>query len=270
VTIDVRGVPQEASRGTPFVLFALWPHEHKQTVLHFAVQRNTEYDGSVRSKDPLILAVGPRRFRVNPVYSEHTRGGGRGANNVHKFERYLRHGDTHVATTFGPVVYGNQPCLLLREGEGTQGELLILRFMLAGKDNGLFLINIAPDLVAMGTFLNPDPTRIIAKRILLTGHPVKVHKKTATIRYMFFNPEDIAYFKPIQLSTKHGRTGHIKESLGTHGYFKAHFDGPINQMDTICMALYKRVYPRWSEIWREGNPAQAQQAQVVEDDAMEE
>jgi len=46
----------------------------------------------------------------------------------------------------------------------------------------------APHLVAMGTFMNPDTTRIIAKRIILTGHPFKVHKKTATIRYMFFNP----------------------------------------------------------------------------------
>jgi hypothetical protein len=39
----------------------------------------------------------------------------------------------------------------------------------------------------MGTFLNPDTTRIVAKRVVLTGHPFKVHKKTATVRYMFFN-----------------------------------------------------------------------------------
>ena len=35
--------------------------------------------------------------------------------------------------------------------------------------------------------MNTDTTRIIAKRIILTGHPFKVHKKTATVRYMFFN-----------------------------------------------------------------------------------
>lgn len=125
MTIYLRDVPQEAASpptGSPLVLFGLWEHEHKQTVLNFAVQRNTEYDGSVRSKDELVLCVGPRRFRTHPVYSEHTRAGGKGANNVHKFERYLRHGDTHVATTFGPVVYGKQPCVLLRETEDPEGQ----------------------------------------------------------------------------------------------------------------------------------------------------
>ena len=104
----------------------------------------------------------------------------------------------------------------------------------------------------MGTLLPPDPTRILAKRIILTGHPYRVHKKTATIRYMFFDPSDVSFFAPVQLHTKHGRVGHIKESLGTHGYFKAHFDGPVSQVDTVCLSLYKRVFPRWAEVWRKG------------------
>lgn len=51
-----------------------------------------------------------------------------------------------------------------------------------------FTISIAPELVAMGSFLNSDTTRIIAKRIVLTGHPFKIHRKSATVRYMFFKP----------------------------------------------------------------------------------
>ncbi|KAG8685246.1 hypothetical protein FRC08_013226, partial [Ceratobasidium sp. 394] len=229
VVMCIAGVPRDGlgtfGPGHPIVLFTLLQHEHKASVLNFTVQRNTEYDGSVRSKDPMILCVGPRRFRTRPIYSQHTRGGGKGVNNVHKFERYLRHGDTSVASVYGPIVFGKQPCTLLRETDDPQG----------------------PELVASGTSLNTDAQRITAKRIILTGHPFKVHKKTATVRYMFFNPEDVRYFAPIQLHTKHGRTGHIRESLGTHGYFKAHFDGPLTQMDTVCMSLYKRIYPRWSE-----------------------
>ena len=76
-------------------------------------------------KDPLILCVGPRRLVVNPIYSQHTRGGGKGANNVHKFERYLRHGATYVASIYCPVVYGNQSCVLLRETSDIQGEPLL-------------------------------------------------------------------------------------------------------------------------------------------------
>ena len=76
-------------------------------------------------KDPLILCVGPRRLVVNPIYSQHTRGGGKGANNVHKFERYLRHGATYVATIYCPVVYGKQSCVLLRETSDIQGGPLL-------------------------------------------------------------------------------------------------------------------------------------------------
>ncbi|WVQ83997.1 hypothetical protein IAT38_006142 [Cryptococcus sp. DSM 104549] len=228
VILVLKNVPRSVVNGRdstlPFIIHGLLQHEHKQSVLHFVVQRNTEYTEPVKAKEPLILCVGPRRYVIRPLYSQHVRGGGKGANNVHKSEKYLRPGAATVATTYGPICFGKAACILLKD---------------EGGDN-------VPSLVAMGSFMSPDPTRIIAKRIILTGHPVKIHKKTATIRYMFFNREDIEYFKSVELHTKYGRVGHIKESLGTHGYFKVHFDGPIQQMDTICMSLYKRQYPKWS------------------------
>ena len=97
--------------------------------------------------------------------------------------------------------------------------------------------------------MDADRGRILAKRVILTGHPLKIHKRLVTIRYMFFNSEDVLWFKAVPLFTKMGRSGYIKESLGTHGYFKATFDGKLNSQDTIGMALYKRVWPRPSTIW---------------------
>ncbi len=254
VTVWVKDVPRAAAVrarasnielpkvdvAVPFVLFGLLRHEHKKSVINFTVTRNTEYDAPVRSKDPLVLCLGPRRFRVNPIFSQHSRGGGKGVNNVHKFERFLRPGvSASVATVYAPITFGGStaPAVLLRE-RSIDGE--------SGYDQRGVSAAQMPHLVGFGNLIDAGPTRINAKRILLSGHPYKVHKKTATIRFMFFNPEDVYWFKPITLHTKLGRTGHITESLGTHGYFKAHFDGPISQMDTVLMNLYKRVYPKWA------------------------
>ena len=53
VTVYLKDAPKEAAQivpGKPYTIFSLLQHEHKKTVLNFTVQRNTEYDGSVRSK----------------------------------------------------------------------------------------------------------------------------------------------------------------------------------------------------------------------------
>ena len=73
----------------------------------------------------------------------------------------------------------------------------------------------------------------------------RVHKTRAVVRYMFYNPDDIRWFKPVELWTKSGRRGRITEPLGTHGALKARFDGNVQQRDAVCMSLYKRVFPKW-------------------------
>ena len=120
-------------------------------------------------------------------------------------------------------------------------------------------------LIATGTAAPPSTNRIIAKRAILTGHPYKIHKRVVTVRYMFFNDADVAWFKALQLWTKRGRSGFIKESLGTHGYFKAQFDSKMNPMDAIGVSLYKRVWPRWASAWvpgQEGSEEQLDQGEI--------
>ncbi|KAG5513207.1 hypothetical protein PMAC_001577 [Pneumocystis sp. 'macacae'] len=228
VIIEIKNCEKEIystySSASPFIIFSLLKYEHLLTTSNFLVTQNTEYELPVKSKDELILQYGPRRILVNPLFSQASNS--KSVNNVHKFEKYLHHRRASIASVVCPIFFGAIPILFLKN-----------------TPSGI-------SLVATGSFFNTDYSRIIAKRVILTGYPFKIYKRTVIVRYMFFNPEDVEWFKPIQLFTKYGKIGYIKESLGTHGYFKATFDGRINQQDTVAMSLYKRIYPRPGTIWR--------------------
>ncbi|KAI8337479.1 hypothetical protein BC941DRAFT_396298 [Chlamydoabsidia padenii] len=232
ITLWIQNVPKGAyemyDKERPYVVFGLLQYEHKSSLLNLQITRDNAYEEPVRSKDPMILHMGFRRYLVKPIYSQNSN---KGSNNVHKYERFLQMGRSSVATVYGPVVFGKVPCLLYKETEDVN----------------------EPILVSTGMFMNTDVKRIVAKRIILSGHPFRVHKRSAVIRYMFFNTDDIHWFKPVQLTTKYGRVGHIRESVGTHGYMKCTFDGPMTQQDTVMLSLYKRIFPKWNtELYRGG------------------
>lgn len=227
VNIHLRSVPlclrATHNPAKPLALISLLRHEQKRTVVNFTITLSSSHPSPLRSKDPLLLQCGPRRFLVNPLYSQL----GATPNNVHKFLRYLHPGQTAIATFIAPLTWGSTPALFFAS--------------MSPDETGSYALG---PLIATGTSLPPDPSRVIAKRVILTGHPYKINKKLVTVRYMFFNAEDVNWFKALQLWTKRGRSGFIKESLGTHGYFKATFDGRINPMDAVGVSLYKRVWPR--------------------------
>jgi len=210
----------------PQGLFSLLRHEHKRTAANYSMTLSSDYPEPLRSKEDLIMQCGPRRLAINALFSQ----AGNTPNNVHKFDRYLHPGRSAIATVITPLIWGSVPTLFFKRN-GETG---------------------AYNMIATGTSLAPSTSRVIAKRVILTGHPYKIHKKLVTVRYMFFNQEDVEWFKALQLWTKRGRSGFIKESLGTHGYFKATFDGKINPMDAVGVSLYKRVWPREARAFRPG------------------
>lgn len=227
VEIELKQVPTTfQSSPAPASLYSLLKHEHKQAVINITLTLSSHLEDPIRAKDEIIVQIGHRRLAINPIFSA----GGVTPNDVHKSDRYLHPGRTAVATFVGPLTWGSVPCLVFRRPAADA---------------------ISEDLEFIGTAttLPPSSSRIITKRIILTGHPYKIHKKLVTIRYMFFNREDVEWFKALPLWTKRGRQGFIKEPLGTHGYFKATFDGAgkVNGMDAVGVSLYKRVWPRQSK-----------------------
>lgn len=207
-----------------FTVFGLLPHEHQQTVANFSIQRWEDYENPVPAEEPIIVQYGIRRQVIQPCFSSASVS----PNNVHKFERFLHEDSVSVATCIALADFTQSPAIFFRKN--------------SEKPTGI-------EFIGHGSFLSSDHTRILAKRVVLTGHPFKFHKNVVTVRYMFFNADDIEWFKSIPLFTKSGRSGFIKESLGTHGYFKATFDTKLSAQDVVAMALFKRIWPKTSVGW---------------------
>ena len=247
IEVVLKNVPKATtfmriSQQQPLVIFSMLGHENKVSVVHYSIQRTPNYDGVIKSKDNLIFMSGFRTFRANPIFSE---------NNLncdkHKFERFLFPDRFSVATVYSQVTYLPSPLLVFKEME--DGRLV---------------------QVASGNLLSVDPDRIVLKKIILTGKlhnnfifsfpsvvfdvflmilhasglPVRSKKRFAVVKHMFYDPNDVRFFKPAELVTKFGLRGHIREPLGTHGLFKAIFSAPMKQNDTVMLMLYKRVFPK--------------------------
>lgn len=197
----------------PLILFSLLDHEQRLTVVNCNVQRVSTYEKPIKSRELLTLHCGFWRRQVRPTFSE---------NNLncdkHKLDRYLQPGRWTVASAYAPVTFGNNVPAMLFDEEN--------------------------ELVAAGSLLELNPDRIVLKKAVLAGYPIRNKKRNAVVRFMFHNPEDVKWFKPVELWTKYGLSGRIIDTLGTHGLFKANFDRNVKNNDTVCMSLYKRVFPK--------------------------
>lgn len=233
---------------------------------------------SIKSKTPLEFQCGFRKFVAAPIFSTVpkkgsgcTNGGAGGASgNIgekHLYHRYLHPSCCATASFYAPIVV--TPCPVLLFGRVLdRNDQNIISGMNSGRASVMSTSSSFPGepsspsdqlllspsagtastikpLLATGSVLGADPRKLIIKRAIVAGYPYRVHKNKAVVRHMFFSPEDINWFKPVELQTKFGLRGNIKESLGTHGYMKCIFGDRMKQNDTVGLYLYKRQYPKW-------------------------
>ncbi|KAL9260891.1 Pre-rRNA-processing protein TSR1-like protein [Drosera capensis] len=229
VTLHIKEVPvniasklSSRAKAMPVIACGLLQHESKMSVLHFSIKKYDTYEDPIRSKEELIFHVGFREFVARPLFSSDNLN-----SDKHKMERFLHAGRFSVASIFAPISFPRLPLIALKSKEEEGASSLVL--------------------AAVGSLKSIDPGRIILKKIILTGYPQRVSKLKAIVRYMFHNPEDVRWFKPLEVWTKGGRRGRVKEPVGTHGAMKCVFNGILQQSDTVCMTLYKRSYSKWPE-----------------------
>ncbi|XP_049848585.1 pre-rRNA-processing protein TSR1 homolog [Schistocerca gregaria] len=199
---------------TTFVLVNLLPFENKYSVMHYSVVMDPGHCEVIPNETELTYYVGFRKFTGPALLSDDNP---RFKN--HKMENFLRPRQPCVISVYAPVSFPPLPVLVCK------AEQHHLNF------------------IAAGAVKSCDPDRIILKKVVLTGHPISVHKRKAIIRGMFFHPSDVKYFQKADLWTKSNIQGNIVESLGTKGLFKAIFGSPITNSDVVCISLYKRVFP---------------------------
>lgn len=178
-------------------------------------QRRAVLRAPLRSKDAVVAQLGFRRLLARPLFSEDSGSGSA----WHRFRRFFSATEPMVASLVAPVAFTPCPVLLFR---GACREVL----------------------AATGSVASCAPRRWCLKRVLLSGHPLKNRGRSAVVRYMFFNADDVDYYKALEVRTKNGRRGRIVESLGTHGLMKCKFDRSLTRMDVVTMALYKPMYPK--------------------------
>ncbi|CAL5218954.1 g706 [Coccomyxa viridis] len=206
-------------KSLPLSVFGLLQHETKLSVVNFSVRKSASFEEPLPNKAELLILTGVRSFMARPMFSTDEPNTDR-----FKMERFLHAGRQTMMTMYTPIAFGPLPLLAFQRAQ--DGHL---------------------QLIASGSLRSCNPDRIVLKKAVLSGYPVKVNKKKAVVRWMFHNREDIQWFRPVDLWTKHGRRGQIKEPVGTHGSMKCWFDAPVKQQDSVCMSLYKRAFPKWPE-----------------------
>ena len=166
-----------------------------------------------------MVHLGFRVERVRPLLSEVVAGSAGGAGQVKYLMRRFLVPEVPTTISFlSHTVYPNAPVLAFRPVDGR--------------------------LVATGSVEDMDSDRIILKRAVLTGDPFRIHKSTVVVRWMFFFASDVKLLSGARLWTKYGLTGDVLEPLGTHGLMKCVLSGPTTHKDSICLSLYKRVFPK--------------------------
>ncbi|GKV47984.1 hypothetical protein SLEP1_g54832 [Rubroshorea leprosula] len=168
------------ARTIPIVSCGHLQHESKMSVLHFSIKKHDSYDGPIKSKEELIFHVGFRQFLSRPVFSTDNFN-----LDKNKMEKFLHTGRFSMASIYAPISFPSLPLIALKA---------------SGEAN-------VPAGAAVGSMKNIDLDRIILKKIILTGYLQQVSKLKAFVRYMFHNPEDARWFKPVQVWTKCGRRG---------------------------------------------------------------
>ncbi|KAI3861925.1 hypothetical protein MKX03_004433 [Papaver bracteatum] len=176
----------------------------------------------LKSKDPIIVSVGWRRYQTRPIYA---------LDDCYGSYRLLRRTPQ------------NRPCYAIFWGPlaPPNTRLAVVQSLADNKHRAAFRF------LAKASVVDTNQAAKIVKKIKRIGTPCKISKKTAFIKDMFTSDLEIANFKDAKIQTASGVYGKINEPAGeglTHGLegiAKCTFQHKICKHDTVFMHVYREV-----------------------------
>ena len=129
-----------------------------------------------------MVSIGFKRLLVEPLYSRLINGTDKTKYTKSIGKDYENH---YFCSFYGHNYFPSSPFLVFRV-------------------NRLNTSQIEPAPILKGELAKCDPNHVILERIIITGYPYKINRRRCTVRYMFFNPGDVKYFKPVEIRTRLG------------------------------------------------------------------